>query len=178
MSGLIESLLLFTRISRDTEKYKKEETDISRLILSSCEDFNLIADRGIQVKAEVPEGITAVVNRDLFSLMVNNLIQNAIRYGKENGHVTVTLQEERGHATAALLRAYNKVELTVSDDGEGISPEDLPHIWELFYRGDKSRSSKGAGLGLPLVQQIVRYHKGKITVESEPGKGTTFRIRM
>ena len=178
MSGLIEGLLLFTRISKNSDKYKKEETDVSSLILSSCEDFNLIADRNIQVVANVPEGITAFVNRDLFSLMVNNLIQNGIRYGKENGHVTVTLQQEISHSSAVLPHDYNKIILTVADDGEGIPPEDLPHIWELFYRGDKSRSSKGTGLGLPLVQQIVRYHNGKITVESEPGEGTTFRIRM
>ena len=66
----------------------------------------------------------------------------------------------------------------LADDGEGISPEDLPHIWELFYRGDKSRSSKGTGLGLALVKQIVEFHKGRISVESELGKGSTFKITL
>ena len=167
MSGLIESLLLFTRISQDTDRYRKEETDISSLVLSACEDFRLIAEKEIEIGSNVPAGITAVVNRDLFSLMLNNLIQNAIRYGKEKGHVNVTLE-----------KAENHMSLIVADDGEGISPEDLPHIWDLFYRGDKSRSSKGTGLGLALVKQIVEFHKGKISVESEPEKGSIFKITL
>ena len=63
-------------------------------------------------------------------------------------------------------------------DGAGIAAEDLPHIWEMFYRADKSRSTRGLGLGLPLVKQIAAYHGGTVRVESELGNGSVFRVTM
>ena len=79
-------------------------------------------------------------------------------------------------AYVSLTRRGENIELTVRDDGAGIAAEDLPHIWEMFYRADKSRSTRGLGLGLPLVRQIAAYHGGTVSVESEPGKGSVFRV--
>lgn len=106
----------------------------------------------------------------LFTRMLNNLIQNAYRYGVENGHIWVS-----------LLQEANTVVLTVADDGIGIEAEEIPKIWNRFYRSDKARSrsgNAGLGLGLAMVKQIARLHKGEISVESAPGKGSTFTVRF
>lgn len=165
MSHLIESLLLFNRIEQGTGFYQKEEVSVNKLVLSVCEDYQFLSEKGIIIKTENIQEVSAWINRDLFTLMLNNLIQNAVRYGKENGTVSVKL-EDRNDAFSIM----------VSDDGPGIAAEDLPYIWELFYRGDKSRNSRGMGLGLSLVKQIVKYHNGTITVESAVERGTAFFI--
>lgn len=167
MSHLIETLLVFTRIEQSTEKYPLTETELAELTRSVCEDFQLIADRGITVTCQCPETLTARVNRELFLLLLNNLMTNAIRYGKENGTAAVT-----------LTREGSEVVLTVTDDGVGISEEELPKIWERFYRSDRSRSTRGLGLGLPLVKQIAAYHGGSVRVESREHQGSTFIVRL
>lgn len=167
MSHLIETLLVFTRIEQSTEKYPVAVTELSGLTQSVCEDFQLIADRGITVTADCPPRVSARVNRELYLLLLNNLMTNAIRYGRENGSVALTLRQE-GEA----------VVLEVADDGIGIAPEELQRIWERFYRSDQSRSSRGLGLGLPLVKQIAEYHGGSVRVDSEPGRGSRFTVRL
>ena len=93
-----------------------------------------------------------------------NLLQNAVTYGKEGGCIYMSLQEE-GEAVTGCVK----------DDGIGISAEDLPHIWERFYRADSSRNDVGSsGLGLSMVQWIINVHNGTIQAVSEPGRGSTF----
>lgn len=167
MSHLIETLLVFTRIEQSTEKYPVSVTDLSELTRSVCEDFQLIADRGITVTCDCAEGVRARVNRELYLLLLNNLMTNAIRYGRENGTAEVTLWQED---EAVLLR--------VRDDGIGISEAERDKIWERFYRSDQSRSSRGLGLGLPLVKQIAEYHGGSVRVESREGEGSSFTVRL
>ncbi len=164
MSSLIETLLIYTRIQQQTEKYEKNKENLTELLQFSLEDFRLIAEKHIVIEDSLEE-VTGEVNRELFVLMVNNLIRNAITYGKENGIVRVTLQREA-----------DGVILEVEDNGIGISKDQLPHIFERFYRGDLSRSTKGMGLGLSLVQQIAKYHNGRVEVSSEPGEGSIFRV--
>ncbi|MCR5747792.1 MAG: HAMP domain-containing histidine kinase [Lachnospiraceae bacterium] len=165
MSHLIEALLLFTRIEQGTEKYPVEPVNISEIVSYSCEDFGLIADKNIKVVQKIQPEVRWQVNKELFSLMVNNLIQNAIRYGKENGHVYVELEQTE-----------KELILRVSDDGIGIEREDITHVFDVFYRADKSRNSKGMGLGLSLVRKIAEYHNGVITVSSKPDKGSIFEV--
>ncbi|WP_342767147.1 ATP-binding protein [Sulfoacidibacillus thermotolerans] len=101
--------------------------------------------------------------------VVFNLIDNAIRYTKAGGQVRVTVVETRGI-----------LEIQVTDNGIGISETDLPHIWERFYRAEKSRSrtAGGSGLGLPIVKRIVELLGGTVQAQSTPGKGTSIRLRM
>ena len=167
MTQLIESLLLFNRIERGTEEYKKEDVIINELILSACEDFQLLSEKGITIKIQMEQEVIARINRELFELMLNNLLQNAIRYGKENGNVCVILRD-----------GDNTFCLSVADDGQGIPEEDLPHIFDLFFRGDKSRNTTGLGLGLSLIKQVVKYHNGIISVESKVGQGTSFTLEF
>ncbi|MCR4902740.1 MAG: HAMP domain-containing histidine kinase [Butyrivibrio sp.] len=165
MNHLIEALLMFTRMDQGTEKYPKETVNLSDIVNSSYEDFSIIADKNISIITKINTEVVGKVNKELFSLMINNLIQNAIKYGKESGHVYVELQKNA-----------ESVKLEIRDDGLGISDEDIPHIFEVFYRADKSRNSKGLGLGLSLVKRIVEFHGGNIKVESIPEKGSCFTV--
>jgi two-component system sensor histidine kinase BaeS len=101
--------------------------------------------------------------------MLNNLIGNALRHTPSGGAVTISAWREGG-----------QIHITVADTGEGISPADLAHIFERFYRGEKSRNrgTGGAGLGLAIAQGIARAHGGMIAVESQVGTGTTFRVTL
>lgn len=165
MSRLIETLLILTRIEQNTGYYPLEKTNVSALTEEICMDRKLSAENGIEMETELEEEARAEINPGLFQLMLDNLLQNAYRYGRENGRIKVTLRKRNG-----------KVELRIKDDGIGIEEKDLPRIWERFYRAEGSRRKKGMGLGLSLVWQIVRYHGGNAAVSSIPGEGTEFRV--
>jgi len=108
-------------------------------------------------------------DQDRLKQVLVNLIGNSIKYTPAGGEIVV-----------GLGKVDSRARLTVSDNGPGISPEDLPHIFERFYRGEKSRTrqkdGKGFGLGLSIAYWIIRNHGGEIEVESQLGKGTTFCI--
>jgi two-component system sensor histidine kinase ResE len=101
--------------------------------------------------------------------VLNNLVSNALRHTHAGGSIEVKAR-----------RTSRGVEVSVRDTGEGIRAEDLPHIFERFYRGEKSRNRGmgGAGLGLAIAEGIVHAHRGEIRVESEPGKGTKFTFNL
>ena len=102
------------------------------------------------------------------SRLVQNLVENACKYTPEGGRVRVSLAAAEGRLT-----------LTVADNGIGIAKRDLPHIWERFWQADSSRGvDKGSGLGLAMVKQIADAHGGTLSVESEPGRGSTFTFCM
>ncbi|HOD76201.1 MAG TPA: sensor histidine kinase, partial [Syntrophorhabdaceae bacterium] len=104
----------------------------------------------------------------LLAELLKNLIDNAIKYTPSGGSVDVRLSRD----------GSNRIALTVSDSGMGISPEDLPRIFDRFYRGDRSRSEAGLGLGLSLARAIARAHGGDITVTSIPDRGATFTVTL
>ena len=101
--------------------------------------------------------------------LLYNLVENAVKYSPEGGHIEI----------AALREGRNAV-ITVTDDGPGIPAEDLPHIFDRFYRVDKARSrdTGGTGLGLSIVRQIVTLHQGTVTVDSVEGQGSVFRVEL
>ena len=170
MTHLIESLLYFTRIEQHTESLSFETIDLSALVLSTCREQKEIEEKNISLAEDVQPGIEMRADTALFARMLVNLIRNAYRYGRENGSIRVSLKEQN-----------NGIALSVADDGIGISPEELPKIWNRFYRVDKSRSSSeglGLGLGLAMVKRIAELHNGKIHAESELGKGSTFIIQF
>ena len=98
-----------------------------------------------------------------------NLVENAVKYTPEGGHIHV-----------AVFRTGKQAVFAVTDDGPGIPAEDQPHIFDRFYRVDKARSREtgGTGLGLSIVKQIVALHHGTVTVESQEGTGSTFRVEL
>ena len=127
----------------------------------------LIRTNGITLTSQVQENISCLGNRMLLTRLLVNLISNAYRYGRENGHIEVKLEQK-----ASELR------LSVADDGIGIAPEEQEKIFRRFYQVDASRTGEGTGLGLSMVQQIAEFHGGTIEVESVPGKGSLFTIYM
>ena len=167
MSNMIETLLIFTRIEQQTEKYPKVETDLSKLIQTCAQDYEIISDKNTHFECDLGNQITAKVNTELMVLLINNLLQNAVRYGKEDGHVWLKLVDKG-----------NQVVFTVSDDGIGIDQKDIDKIWTRFYQVDDSRNTKGTGLGLSLVKQIAQYHNGDVDVKSTLGEGSTFTVTI
>jgi len=97
--------------------------------------------------------------------MIANILDNAVKYTPEGGRIRVVLED-----------AEDRISITVADTGAGIAAEDLHHIFERLYRGDRSRTTPGHGLGLSLAQAVAFAHGGEILVESTPGKGSTFTV--
>ncbi|MCC8163569.1 MAG: HAMP domain-containing protein [Lachnospiraceae bacterium] len=165
MNRLIGSLLDFTRLELQPERYAKEELDLSGLTESVCEDLALLREKNIELRCEAEPDIRFTGNRELLTRLLTNLIGNAYRYGNTDGHTWVTLCSDE-----------NAIVLRVQDDGIGIDKESLPHLFERFYQADASRSGEGNGLGLAMVKEIAGFHGGEISVESEAGLGSTFTI--
>ncbi|MGN0307168.1 MAG: sensor histidine kinase [Lachnospiraceae bacterium] len=167
MSGLISQLLTLARADSERLALHKEEVNLSQLAEVICEEQQERASlREITIKHTLQPNLILSADETMMMRFFINLINNAITYGKAGGHILLTLSAGKGC-----------IEGSIQDDGIGIAPEHLPHIWERFYQADSSRTSgdsQGAGLGLPMVQWIVKAHGGSIRVESEPGVGTCF----
>ena len=133
----------------------------------------LIRQQGIQLTADIQPEINIYGNPQLLSRLVTNLISNAYRYGKENGHILVRL-----HSNDIGASERRSLSLSVEDDGIGISKEEQKHIFQRFYQVDPSRSGAGTGLGLSMVQQIAEFHNGTVTVKSAPNDGSIFTVLM
>ena len=120
-----------------------------------------------------PELPNVSIDVDRINQVVYNILNNAIRYINRGDTIAVTTER-------AVKEGKEYVLVSIADTGNGISPEDLPHIFQYFYRGEKSRSRKsgGSGIGLALAKQFVVSHGGLLDVESEVGKGTTFYIYL
>ncbi len=168
MSTLVKSLLEITRLDQGTQKVNLEYADLSDLVHVVCEEQAIVARSGIRLQTDIQPELYAEIDVFLISRMLQNLIDNAFKFGKENGYVRVTL-----HRAGAGAR------LTVEDNGIGISEEDRSRIFQRFYQAEDSRRSQGGmGLGLSMVRQIVQLHGGTITVDSTEGRGTTFTVTL
>ncbi|MBR2540057.1 MAG: HAMP domain-containing histidine kinase [Mogibacterium sp.] len=168
MSGLIEDLLGITRLQHGIDRYPLSKGDLSQFVELASEEFVPEDDRGISFETDIEEGIECSFNASLISRAVYNLLQNAYRYGRDNGFVRLTLRKEGDFAV-----------LAVADNGIGISPEDMEKIWQRFWQADTSRRSEnGSGLGLAMVKEIAELHGGSVSVESEPGRGSTFSMKF
>ena len=167
MSRLTAEMMDFVRLETGAEQYAKTETDLSGLVSRICSDMSLIQDKGITLTWTVQEQVYLLGNAELLTRLLSNLISNAYRYGREEGHIMVELAAD----SQAIL-------LSVADDGIGIAPEEQEKIFRRFYRADPSRSKEGTGLGLSLVQEICRFHGGDIFLNSSPGAGSCFTVRF
>ena len=167
MTKLINDMLDFVRLERRGTNYQIEKLNLSALVNSVCEDMSLIRERGISLEHEVEDEIWVDGNPALLSRLLSNLISNAYRYGKDDGHIK-----------ARLKKSQDEVTLSVSDDGIGISREDKEKIFRRFYQADSSRTGSGTGLGLSMVKEIASFHGGSMSVESEPGKGSEFTFHL
>lgn len=167
---LIEDLLTISELESGRLKMNLQSVRLRSLVDRVLEDFKTQAEsRRVELKNEVPD-VTARADSDRLQQVLGNLIGNAIKYGRNDGHVGVT-----GH-----LSNGNSIELCVQDDGPGIPPESLERVFERFYRVDKARSREqgGTGLGLSIVKHIVQSHGGKVWAKSELGKGAAFYFTL
>jgi len=169
MERLIDDLLELSRAESARVPLEREEVPLQNFLSRVAEFHRLAAENaGKALETVASEGTLRADVRKL-TLAVSNLVDNAIKYGKEGGRVTVSGKIEPSGCT-----------LEVKDDGPGIPPEDLPRIFERFYRVDKGRSRElgGTGLGLSIAKHIVESHEGTLQVESRLGVGTRFVIRI
>ena len=167
---IITDLLNLVKMDRRSKDLHIEETNINDLIGLILKRLRPIAaKRGIEIALESYKPIIAQVDQTKFTLAISNLVENAIKYNKENGWIHVSLNVDNTYF-------FVKVE----DSGIGIPQEDLDRIFERFYRVDKSHSREigGTGLGLAITNSAVRMHHGAIRVYSREGEGTTFTVRM
>lgn len=167
ISVLIQELLEFTRLEQNAGQIAVEALDFSALCQDVLDDMEILLSRGMTLRREITPGIRIKGNPSLLTRMLENLVSNACRYGKENGHILVKLEA-----------SGNRISLSVADDGIGIEKEKHEKIWNRFYQADASHAGEGAGLGLALVKSIAGAHGGTVTVESEPGMGSTFTFRL
>jgi len=169
MRRLAENLLILARLDSSIAAQTEETCELDRLVMDAVELMKPLAEmRGVQLEMEL-EPASIQGNPGQLTLIINNLVGNAIEYNRLGGGVTVKTRNES-----------SEVLLTVSDTGTGITPDDLPHIFERFYRADKARSnsSQHTGLGLAIVKSIVEEHKGEIDVTSHLEKGSVFVVRL
>lgn len=167
MSDMISQLLFLSRADQGRQPIHRERLDLSELTEMIVEEQQMLADgsgRGIRIESRISPGVEADADETLYIRMVSNLLSNAVRYSHDGGKVEVILEERDG-----------EVRGRVRDYGVGIAAEDLPRVWERFYRVDSSRTETShSGLGLSMVRWIAHAHGGDVSVTSEAGKGSEF----
>jgi signal transduction histidine kinase len=165
---MLNTLMDISEAETGTMALRREPTDLNDLIRQSVELYEDLADeRGVELRTNVPSALLVDVDRNRMRQVLANLIDNAVKYTPAGGVVEIAAHSDSGDAVA-----------TVADTGVGIPAEELPRIWDRLYRGDKSRSTRGLGLGLSLVKAIVAAHGGRVDVRSRPGAGSTFELRL
>ncbi|MEX2113636.1 MAG: HAMP domain-containing sensor histidine kinase [Pirellulales bacterium] len=171
---LVNQLLLLAETDASTLPLEMRPIAIDKLVDRCIDMFRGAAEeRGISLSEVAPQDVYVLGNADRLRQVVNNLIDNSIKFTPPGGRVSVVLHSDF---------IANQLTMTVTDNGKGITPDDLPHVFERFYRGDKSRQREelthGNGLGLSICQSIVHAHGGTMRVESETGRGATFTVTL
>ncbi len=155
-----------------------EPVDLAGLVRSAIRGLAPLAeDAGVTLETDAPEAVLEVPgDADQLRQVVVNLIENGVKYSGRGAEVRVHLAEP---AYQPRLRGQG-VELAVTDTGPGINPIHIPRLTERFYRVDSHRAREmgGTGLGLAIVKHIINRHRGRLKIESAPGKGTTFRVLL
>jgi two-component system OmpR family sensor kinase len=167
MRGLIESLLQLARLDAGQEQMKRLKFNLAEAVTECVEMVRPLAEeKGIKLHAELaPAECTGDPER--LGQVITNLLSNAVHYNKPEGEIRVSVAAHDGFAT-----------LVVADTGLGIAGSDLPHIFDRFYRAERSRSEGRSGLGLAISKSIVEAHGGTIEVESQLDMGTSFTVRL
>lgn len=166
MTKMLSQLLMLSRGYEGRYHFQPEELCLYDMVESVSESLALMADtKSIHIHNEISEDQMIYADQSLFTQLLVNLIENAIKYGNQEGNIWITIE-----------KTGTQCGLCIKDDGIGISKEDLPKIFERFYRADKARDRNGSGLGLSIVKWIVELHGGKIFVESKPGEGTKITV--
>jgi signal transduction histidine kinase len=168
LTKLIDELLILSKFDKGTQELNTEKEDLSELTDSVIQEMKPEADkREISIESALQKGVFANVNKILMSHAIANILDNAIKYSKEGGHITV---ETSADQNTAIIK--------ITDQGIGINKEELPLVQERFYRSANSNIVKGSGLGLSLCREIVEKFNGRLIIESEIGTGTTVSLLL
>ena len=165
---MLTALMDITEAEAGVMKLNLEKTSVASLLKNVVELYELVAEeKRITVATDFGTPCEAVVDATRMRQAFANLLDNALKYTSEGGSVRLACTVESG-----------RVAVRVRDNGMGIPPDEQPRIWERLYRGDKSRSQRGLGLGLSLVKAIVEAHHGEVSVQSQPGQGSEFIVHI
>ena len=173
MQRIVEDLMSLSRIEADRYRLPDERVDLGEVARIAVKQASPLAERrGCRIESDIADRLPAVAG-DFGQLLqvADNLIGNAIRYG---------CSEQSPVIVVSVQSSASRVTLTVSDRGEGITPEHLPRLTERFYRVDsaRSRESGGTGLGLAIVKHIAERHRGTLDIRSAPGRGTEVSVSI
>lgn len=171
MRGLVESLLELARTEEGAGSARRNvDVDLSSTVEGEALQFDAVAfEKGCLIETRVEPGVHVMGDPEQLARLTKTLVDNACKYASKDSQVTVTLSRHNGTA-----------QLSVNNLGEPIPEEDLPHVFDRFYRSDKARTRQtgGFGLGLAIARGIAEGHGGKISVTSTQQDGTTFSVRL
>lgn len=170
LTRLVGDLLLLSQVESGRLQLDMTEVELDTVLLEVFQQARTLAGDKLTVELAEIDQVQITGDRDRLKQLMLNLASNAVQYTPAGKTVTM-----------GLRRSQNEVEVYVRDTGPGIAEQDLPHIFDRFYRAEKSRtrsSTSGFGLGLSIADWIVKQHNGRIDVESQQGKGTTFTVRL
>jgi two-component system phosphate regulon sensor histidine kinase PhoR len=175
MARLIDDLLSLSRIELNAHRRPDAPVDLIPIVRQVVDGLQTLArDRGVTIEIAADDALMVLGDRDELVRLFENLVENALKYGAPGKRVDVKLS--RGTAANGQAEAV----ASVRDYGPGIAPEHMPRLTERFYRVDvrESRAQGGTGLGLALVKHILNRHRGRLSIESAPGEGATFRVHL
>jgi len=170
LTRLVGDLLLLAQAETGKLPLQQDCLELDSLLFEVLQEMHIFADGKVNLRLKEIDQIQILGDRDRLKQVLINLISNAVQYTPAGGNVSLS-----------LAKVDKNVRVIIRDTGPGIPAEDLPHIFERFYRTEKSRTrskASGFGLGLSIAYWIVHNHKGKINVESKEGEGTTFIILL
>jgi signal transduction histidine kinase len=166
--AMLETLMDISEAETGTMRLEIGEVLVASIVAEVVELYEDVAeDKHVEVSTSVEAGLTVPADARRLRQVLANLVDNAIKYTPSGGRVIVNARREN-----------SVVRLDVADTGVGITAHDLPHIWDRLYRGDQSRAERGLGLGLSLVRAIVVAHGGTVDADAEPGRGSTFIVKL
>ncbi len=168
LTAMLGTLMDISEAETGTMALRREPVALAELVRQTVDLYEDAAEeRGTTVDTQVEGGPVVPVDRTRMRQVLANLLDNALKYTPDGGRVEISTWQE---GPEAIVR--------VRDTGSGIHADELPHIWERLYRGDRSRTTRGLGLGLSLVRAIVEAHGGRVSVDSAPGTGSVFDVRL
>ncbi|MGC9325832.1 MAG: sensor histidine kinase, partial [Desulfomonilia bacterium] len=169
LTEMINTMLEIAQTDSGIAQLSRTSLDLVELVRDAYELFSAVAeDKNLSFTFDPRDKkIEIFGDRSRLQRAIANIVDNALKYTPHDGSVNITVWQDLSHAV-----------LTVSDSGSGITEQDLPHIFDRFFRSDSSRSTPGNGLGLSLSQSIIKAHEGEISVTSAPGVGSTFTVLL
>jgi two-component system, sensor histidine kinase and response regulator len=171
MRRLIAELLDLTRIESGQKRRELADVDVREVARAAIETVAAAArERQVAVALHAPDRLPALADRGELEILFNNLVSNAVKYNRQGGRVDVTVAE----MDAGGIR------LAVADTGIGLSPEEAARLFQEFVRikNDRTRGIPGTGLGLSIVRKLAQLYGGDVTVQSQPGVGSTFTVTL